>query len=320
MLACSLAASFPCRCVCAEKEERRRKREERRKEEEEKAAAAAAAAGTAEGSGEGQAAEGSGEGKEGDSGAAPMEVDGQVNGRLGVCGLEAVVSLGSGDTSAGCSQQGHAAAGATASASRVSTSCSNTVSTPASMLLPRPSQQEQQEQEPSFELPERLREYAGPADDRKALVQWRQEQQVGGGVSSVPGKVAALATWLGEARLRRWRGGAAVKRRRMQLASTAAAHHPPRPPGPTLVLVEKRRLEKARSMRTGSHAPTADADQHSTSLTSLPGGEAAAGEGAQEVDGGAAAAAARAGGQGEGGGAPWLGRLVLCGWGGHGDS
>ena len=137
----------------------------------------------------------------------------------------------------------------------------------------------------------------------------RSSRWVGG--SGVPGKVAALATWLGEARLRRWRGGAAVKRRRMQLASTAAAHHPPRPPGPTLVLVEKRRLEKARSMRTGSHAPTADADQHSTSLTSLPGGEAAAGEGAQEVDGGAAAAAARAGGQGEGGGAPWLGCLVF---------
>ncbi|PRW55979.1 DDT domain-containing isoform A [Chlorella sorokiniana] len=38
-------------------------------------------------------------------------------------------------------------------------------------------QDQQQEQEPSFELPERLREYTGPADDRKALVQWRQEQQ-----------------------------------------------------------------------------------------------------------------------------------------------
>lgn len=33
--------------------------------------------------------------------------------------------------------------------------------------------------EPSFELPERLREYAGPPGDKKALVQWRQEQQVG---------------------------------------------------------------------------------------------------------------------------------------------
>ncbi|KAL4457501.1 hypothetical protein ABPG75_012366 [Micractinium tetrahymenae] len=31
--------------------------------------------------------------------------------------------------------------------------------------------------EPSFELPERLREYSGPPGDKKALVQWRQEQQ-----------------------------------------------------------------------------------------------------------------------------------------------
>ncbi|KAL4440713.1 hypothetical protein ABPG77_000422 [Micractinium sp. CCAP 211/92] len=31
--------------------------------------------------------------------------------------------------------------------------------------------------EPSFELPERLREYTGPPGDKKALVQWRQEQQ-----------------------------------------------------------------------------------------------------------------------------------------------
>lgn len=39
---------------------------------------------------------------------------------------------------------------------------------------------QEQEAEPSSELPERLREYSGPSDDRKALVQWRQEQQVGG--------------------------------------------------------------------------------------------------------------------------------------------
>lgn len=39
---------------------------------------------------------------------------------------------------------------------------------------------QEQEAEPSFELPERLREYSGPSDDRKALVQWRQEQQVCG--------------------------------------------------------------------------------------------------------------------------------------------
>lgn len=32
--------------------------------------------------------------------------------------------------------------------------------------------------EPSFELPERLQEYTGPPGDKKALVQWRQEQQV----------------------------------------------------------------------------------------------------------------------------------------------
>ncbi|PSC69056.1 DDT domain-containing protein [Micractinium conductrix] len=31
--------------------------------------------------------------------------------------------------------------------------------------------------EPSFELPKRLREYGGPSDDKKLLLQWRQEQQ-----------------------------------------------------------------------------------------------------------------------------------------------
>jgi hypothetical protein len=30
--------------------------------------------------------------------------------------------------------------------------------------------------EPSFELPERLREYSGAPDDKKGLLQWRQEQ------------------------------------------------------------------------------------------------------------------------------------------------
>ena len=31
---------------------------------------------------------------------------------------------------------------------------------------------------PSFELPERLREFTGADNDKKALLQWRQEQQV----------------------------------------------------------------------------------------------------------------------------------------------
>jgi hypothetical protein len=33
-------------------------------------------------------------------------------------------------------------------------------------------------EEPSFELPERLREFKGASNDKKALVQWRHEQQV----------------------------------------------------------------------------------------------------------------------------------------------
>jgi len=42
-----------------------------------------------------------------------------------------------------------------------------------------PTHLQEQQAEPSFELPERLQEYSGPANDRKALMQWRQEQQVG---------------------------------------------------------------------------------------------------------------------------------------------
>ena len=37
--------------------------------------------------------------------------------------------------------------------------------------------QPQQAEEPSFELPERLREFTGASGDKKALVQWRHEQQ-----------------------------------------------------------------------------------------------------------------------------------------------
>ena len=33
---------------------------------------------------------------------------------------------------------------------------------------------------PSFELPPHLQEFGGASDDKKALLQWRQEQQVRG--------------------------------------------------------------------------------------------------------------------------------------------
>ena len=45
--------------------------------------------------------------------------------------------------------------------------------------------------EPSFELPDRLKEFRGEADDKKALLQWRQEQQVCGRAGGCVGALAA---------------------------------------------------------------------------------------------------------------------------------
>ena len=117
----------------AEKEERKRKREEERKrleEEAEKKAAAVAVTAAEEGA-EGAEAGGAGEAAKQGSGAAPMEVDARVRAAPSTQARCAAL----------CCWRHH-------------------IHPPASLHAPPASCPQD---EPSFQLPERLREYGGPA-------------------------------------------------------------------------------------------------------------------------------------------------------------